>query len=97
MPAPTPPEHHAVLTDLTLRLMTRARLDAPPPVDRSLGCALDSLGLLLFLADVRRSYRVELASWLAEAPARGVDTLEGLAVYLVARAGAGSPVEQRYG
>ena len=92
-------ERHAVLCDLTCRLMAGAGLDVAPPVDRSLSCALDSLGLLVFLVDVRESYHVELGGWLVEAVGRGTDTLDGLCGHLVAHApkSVGSVARGSYG
>ncbi|MEZ4435031.1 MAG: hypothetical protein R3F65_21710 [bacterium] len=89
----TKPEHllferHAVLADLTRRLMVDARLDAPPPEDRPLSHSVDSLALIAFLTDVRRAYHVELGPWLAESVRRGGDTLDGLCHHVV---GHGAP------
>lgn len=88
-------ERRAVLADLTARLMADARLAEPPPRDQPLSHAVDSLALLVFLTEVRRSYDVELGPWLAESVGRGGDTLDGLCHHLVGHAA--PPVERRFG
>lgn len=54
----------------------------PPNVSLTNQLGIDSLVLMVFLADVRADYGVDLADWLISQAARGRDTLDTLAEHL---------------
>lgn len=74
------------LDDLTRRLSAACPhcpgRSVPPDASLTNQLGIDSLVLMLFLADVRSDYGVDLADWLVHQAARGRDTLCTLAEHL---------------